>query len=329
MRQKVLITGASGFLGYHLIQSAIENGLEVYAAIRKNSDIKHLEGLPVQYLFLNYENEEDITQQLAAHQIYFIVHAAGVTKAIHQDEYNQINAGYTLNLARAAEKLGSNFKKMVFISSLAAIGPLPDQNNKLLDDTFPNPVTAYGRSKLLAEKGLAGVNLPVIILRPTAVYGPRDKDIFILLKTLNSGFDPYIGNFIQQLSFVHAGDVADVAVKSLLINETTGSYNITDGNSYNRYQFSDIAREILKKKAFRFHLPMPLVRSLAFVLETTNGWIKKPSVLSREKLHELAAKNWICDISKAKKELGFSPKFDLQMGLENSIAWYTKNNWLK
>ena len=329
MRQRVLITGASGFLGYHLIQSAIENGLEVYAAVRKNSDIKHLEGLPVHYLFLNYEDEEDITRQLTAHQIDFIIHAAGVTKALRQEVYNQINAGYTLKLARAAEKLGSNFKKMVFISSLAAIGPLPEQHLKILEENFPNPVTAYGRSKLLAERGLAGINLPVIILRPTAVYGPRDKDIFILLKTLNLGFDPYIGNFIQQLSFVHARDVADVAIKSLLINEANGSYNITDGKSYNRYQLSDIARKILKKKAIRFHLPMPIVRSLAFVLETTNGWLKKPSILSREKLHELAAKNWICDISKAKKELNFSPKFDLQTGLEDSIAWYTKNNWLK
>jgi len=329
MSQKVLITGASGFLGYHIIQSAIENGLEVYAAVRKNSDIKHLEGLPVLYLFLNYEDEEDIAQQIVAHQIDFIIHAAGVTKAIRQDIYNKVNAGYTLNLARAAKKSGRNFKKMVFISSLAAIGPLPEHHHKIVEDSFPNPVTAYGRSKLLAEKGLADIDLPVVILRPTAVYGPRDKDIFIMLKTLNSGFDPYIGNFIQELSFVHARDVADIAVKSLLLNEATGIYNITDGNSYNRYQLSDITKRILKKKALRFHLPMPMVRSLAFVLETTNGWLKKPSVLSREKLHELAAKNWICDISKAKRELDFLPKFDLQTGLEDSIAWYTKNNWLK
>ncbi len=329
MRQKVLITGASGFLGYHLIKSAIENGLEVYAAVRKNSDIKHLEGLPVHYLFLNYEDEDAITEQLTAHHIDFIVHAAGVTKAIRQDIYNQINAGYTLNLARAAEKLGSQLKKMVFISSLAAIGPLQEQHYQLREDTLPNPVTAYGRSKLLAEKGLVDIDLPVIILRPTAVYGPRDKDIFILLKTLNSGLDPYIGNFIQQLSFVHARDVADVAVKSLIIKEAIGTYNITDGNCYNRYDLSDITRKILKKKAFRFHLPMAMVRSLAFVMETTNGWLKKPSVLSREKLHEIAAKNWICDVSKAKRELGFAPKFDLQKGLEDSIAWYTKNHWLK
>jgi nucleoside-diphosphate-sugar epimerase len=175
--------------------------------------------------------------------------------------------------------------------------------------------------------GLAAIELPVTILRPTAIYGPRDKDIFILLKTIKQGLDPYIGNFEQQLSFVHAWDVADVAVKSLFVSEANGVYNITDGNCYTRYQLSDITKLILNKKAMRFHLPMPIIKSLAYLVETTNGWLKKPSVLNREKLHELAAKNWICDISKAKKELDFAPKFNLQTGLEDSIKWYTTNKW--
>ncbi len=149
-----------------------------------------------------------------------------------------------------------------------------------------------------------------------------------MIKTVNRGLDPYMGKFIQQLSFVHAKDVADVAVKSLFINDASGIYNITDGNSYNRYQFADILKILLNKKALRFHIPMPLIRSLAFFLETTNGWLKKPSVINREKLNELAAKNWICDISKAKKELGYTPEFDLQSGLEDAITWYTKNKWL-
>lgn len=328
MSGKVLITGASGFLGYHIINAAIEKGLDVYAAVRKSSDVEHLKGLPVQYLFLNYDDEEDITRQLAENKIDYIIHAAGVTKAIKQEVYNHINATYTLNLAKAAEKLGGNFKKMVFISSLAALGPLVDDKKKITEETPPNPVTAYGRSKLLAEKYLTETAIPATILRPTAIYGPRDRDIFLLVKTVSRGFDPYIGKMLQQLSFVHAKDVADVAVRSLFIINALGTYNITDGNSYNRYEFSDITKILLKRKAFRFHIPMPLVRSLAFFLETTNGWLKKPSVINREKLHELAAKNWICDISKARKELAFAPKFNLQTGLEDSLAWYVENKWI-
>lgn len=328
MSDHVLVTGASGFLGYHIVNAAIEKGLIVYAAVRKNSNIKHLEDLPVRYLYLDYENVDETAKQLREHSIKYIIHAAGITKAIRQDTYDYINATYTLNLAKAAEKSGDQFSKFVFISSLAAVGPLTEPSATITETTAPRPVTAYGRSKLLAEQHLSGVAISSTILRPTAIYGPRDKDIFILVKTVNKGFDPYIGKFDQLLSFVHAKDVAELAVQSLFIPEASGVYNVTDGNSYNRYQFSDIIKTILKKTAFRFHIPMPIVRTLAFVLETTNGWLKKPSVLSREKLHELAAKNWICDISKAKKELRYSPKFDLQTGLEDSIAWYSKNKWI-
>ncbi|MEO6231989.1 MAG: NAD(P)-dependent oxidoreductase [Ferruginibacter sp.] len=328
MSEHVLITGASGFLGYHIVKAAVEKGLVVFAAVRTNSVIEQLKDLPIHYLHLDYEDVPGLSRHLIENNIKYIIHAAGITKAIKQDAYNHINATYTLNLANAAKTLPEGLTKMVFISSLAAVGPLSDVKEKITESTTPNPVTAYGRSKLLAEEYLANTGIPYTILRPTAIYGPRDKDIFIMVKTISKRLDPYIGNFLQCLSFVHAADVANVAIDALLINEATGIYNITDGNSYNRYQFSDITKKILNKKAFRFHIPMPLVKSLAFVLETTNGWLKKPSVLSREKLPELAAKNWICDIEKAKLDLRYMPKFNLQNGLEDSIKWYTKNKWI-
>ena len=328
MSEKVLITGASGFLGYHIINAALEQGLNVYAAVRKNSEIEHLKELPIQYLYLDYDDVDDLKRQLSENKIAYIIHAAGITKAIRQETYNYINATYTLNLAQAAKNSGIGFKKFVFISSLAAVGPLATENGLITEATAPNPVTAYGRSKLLAENYLSGVAIPSVVLRPTAVYGPRDKNIFILIKSVSKGLDPYMGNISQQLSFVHARDVADLAVAALFKENAVGIYNVTDGKSYNRYQFSDIIKKILKRKAFRFHIPMPLVRGLAYFLETTNGWLKKPSVLSREKLLELAAKNWICDIEKARVELGYSPKYDLQSGLEDSIAWYSKNKWI-
>lgn len=327
MSERVVITGASGFLGYHLINAAIDKGLEVYAAVRKSSVLKHLDGLSVNYLELDYSNESAMAKVLADNQINYIIHAAGVTKAIKQEDYNAVNATFTVNLAKAAQQSGSSFKKMVFISSLAAVGPLTNNDSQLTEASKPNPVTAYGRSKLLAEEGLKAIDIPVTILRPTAVYGPRDKDIFIMLKTVSRGFDPYIGKIDQRLSFVHARDVADLAVQALFINNN-GTYNISDGNSYDRYRFSDITKNLLKKKALRFHLPISLVKALAWFLETTNGWLKKPAVINREKLHELAAVNWICDISNAKKDLQYQPKFDLQSGLEDSITWYHDNKWL-
>ena len=328
MKDKVLITGASGFLGYHLIQKAIAANFEVFAAVRKNSNIEHLSKFPLKYLYLNYEDPEQMSRLIAENKIDFIIHSAGVTKAIRQEVYDQVNAGYTINLAKAAENSGDICKKIVFISSLAAVGPLNDGQQKITEQTHPRPVTAYGRSKLLAENQLASISIPTTILRPTAIYGPRDKDIFIMLKTISNGMDPYIGKIVQELSFVHAEDVAVAAIQSLTIKNALGIYHITDGNSYNRYEFSDISKSILNRKAFRFHIPMPLVKSLAFFLEKVNGWLNKPSVISREKLHELAAINWICDITKANKDLNFIPKYNLQTGLEDTISWYKKNKWL-
>ncbi len=328
MKDKVLITGASGFLGYHLIQTAIKADFEVFAAVRKNSNIEHLSEFPLKYLYLNYEDPEQMSRLIAENKIDYIIHSAGVTKAIRQEVYDQVNADYTINLAKAAENSGGICKKIVFISSLAAVGPLNDGHQIITEKTLPQPVTAYGRSKLLAENQLASISIPTTILRPTAIYGPRDKDIFIMLKTISNGMDPYIGKIVQQLSFVHANDVALAAVQSLKIKNALGIYHITDGNSYNRYEFADIAKSILNRKTFRFHLPMPLVKSLAFFLEKVNGWLNKPSVINREKLHELAAINWVCDINKANKDLNFIPKYNLQTGLEDTISWYKKNKWL-
>ena len=324
MTERVLITGASGFLGYHIILSALDKKMEVFAAVRKTSDIKHLKDLPLTYVYLNFESIGEMQELINKYKINYIIHAAGATKALNQVDYNTINATYSINLAKAASLSSTYFKKLVFISSLAACGPSTSATDCINELISPKPLTAYGRSKLLAEIELSKLPLPLVILRPTAIYGPRDKDIFIILKTINKGLDPYLGKILQQLSFVHAHDVAAVAVQSLILNKV-GTYVITDGNSYSRYTFADIAKNILRKKAIRFHIPMALVKILAGSLEITNGWIKKTTVINREKLLELAARNWSCDISKAKDELNFKPIYNLENGLINSIEWYQLN----
>ena len=191
MRQKVLITGASGFVGFHLIEAALAKDLDVYAAVRKSSDIKHLAPYNIKYTYLDFTNAASMEKELKENNYDFIIHAAGTTKAKNQDEYNKVNALYTVNLAAAAANTG--LQKMIFVSSLAALGPLTQTNKLITETTEPAPVTAYGKSKLLAEKQLKNIDLPLIVLRPTGVYGSREKDIFIILRTFSKGFEPYIG----------------------------------------------------------------------------------------------------------------------------------------
>lgn len=330
MKQKVLITGASGFVGFHLIEAALAKGLEVFAAVRKSSDIEHLTSYNIKYTHLDFSNVDSLTQNINENNYDFIIHAAGTTKAKNEEEYNRVNAAYAANLARAAAvKKDRPLQKIVFISSLAAIGPLTQTNHLITEDCIPSPVTAYGKSKLLAEQQLKDVHLPLIILRPTAVYGSRDKDIYIILKTFSKGFEPYIGKKDQQLSFVYSKDLASISVDSLFTHDRANdTYNITDGNCYTRYEMANITKDVLNKNTFKIHLPLAAVKALALLLEKTFGMFDKTPALNVEKLNELTAVNWCCDIEKARKYLNFQPAYNLETGLKEALGWYRQNKWL-
>jgi UDP-glucose 4-epimerase len=328
MSDRVLITGASGFVGYHLVEQALKNHLEIFAAVRKSSQIAHLEPLNIQYTDLDFSNVDALVKELEEKQYTYIIHAAGVTAAKTED-YNKINAGYAYNLALAATKANITLKKFIFISSLAALGPLHDIGDLINEHTPPRPVTAYGRSKLLAEEKLASLSsLPLITLRPTAVYGPRDKDILIILKQFSKGFEPYIGHIDQRLSFIYVSDLAKIAVTALFSPVTNKTYNLSDGKSYDRYALANFTKQILNKKTFKIHLPTILIKALAGLLEKVYVYSSKTPALNIEKLSELNAVNWICSIEKITKDLNYLPEYDLKKGLTETFAWYKKNNWL-
>lgn len=328
MKDRVLITGASGFVGYHLVEEALRNNLEVYAAVRKSSQIDHLKDLNINYIYADFSNQSSLTKALEDNQINYIIHAAGVTKARSQSEYELINAKYTLNLANAALEAKTELKKFVFISSLAAVGPLVSINGIITEANEPHPVTAYGRSKLLAEQQLQQLKgLNYTILRPTAVYGPRDKDIFIFFKQVVKGIEPYIGNTAQKLSFIYVTDLAKASVKALFSGQNK-AYNLSDGNFYNRYELGDITKRVLKLKALKFHLPVNFVKVIAVIAEKVSSLSNKASALNVEKLNELTAVNWNCDIEQAKYDMGFRPEYDLNAGLTETLTWYRAQKWL-
>jgi UDP-glucose 4-epimerase len=327
MKEAVLITGASGFLGFHIIEAALKKDLDVYVAVRKSSDVAHLKQLPISFVYPNFLDIDGLKADIELNKYSYIIHAAGVTKAKNQAAYDLVNATYTINLAKAAALSVNKIKKFVFISSLAAIGPLDTLTETIDENTLPRPVTAYGRSKLLAETQLNAINIPTVILRPTAVYGPREKDIFIVFKMIKKGFEMYMGNIAQQLSFIYATDIAALAVSSLF-SEHTGAYNISDGNNYDRYALAKYIKKYLSKKTLKLQLPHPIIKVLAISSEISFKLMNKVPALNNEKLKELMAINWICSIEKAKTELGFNPVYNLETGVKESVAWYQKVKWL-
>ena len=329
MKKRVLITGASGFVGYHLIAAALASNLEVYAAVRPTSNISHLSEFDIQYTHLDFSNPELLSQELADKKYSYIIHASGITKAKTKAEYDEVNAGYTKNLALAALSLGSSLEKFVFVSSLAAMGPLKDISGTIQDNSPAHPVTNYGASKLLAEKYLAEIKgLPLIVIRPTAVYGPREKDIFILLQTISKGLEPHIGSFDQQISFIYVKDLARIIVDSLFSDVTNRQYNVSDGGTYNRYALAEGVKKAMHKKTWKFHLPVFAVSALASLMETIYKNSAAAPTLNKEKMNELTAVNWACSIANVKKDLGFNPRYNLESGLAETIDWYKTNKWL-
>lgn len=330
MKEKVLITGASGFIGFHLIEAALRSGLTVYAGVRPGSDVSHLKGYDVEYCEMEYGSQELLTKQLAATGCTYIIHAAGATRAGSQQAYDTINAEYAFNLASAAlEGLGNQLARFVLVSSLAALGPSGSRDTLITEDVMPAPVTAYGRSKLLAEQKLRALpSLPLVVLRPTAVYGPRERDIFIMLRSINRGIEAYIGRTEQQLSFIYVKDLASVIINSLFSGLSKETFNISDGRSYHQYELANISKQLLRQKTIRLHLPYGMIKGIAFTLERLYGWRGKTPVLNREKLHELTAANWQCSIEKARTQLGFCPQYSLEQGLRETLQWYHQHKWL-
>jgi nucleoside-diphosphate-sugar epimerase len=230
----------------------------------------------------------------------------------------------------AAMAANMPLEKFVFISSLAAMGPISfDAPGGIVENSLQSPVTNYGRSKKLAEQYLKEVEgLPLMAFRPTAVYGPREKDIFIMFKTLKNRFEPYIGAQPQRLSFIYVKDLAEVVVRGMQQPGKYNTYNVSDGNSYTRYELAAITKAFLNIRTLKVHLPLPIVQVIVKGLERIYARRKGVPTLNYEKLEELKAPNWDCSIELIKKELGFTPRYGLNAGIKETLEWYKANRWL-
>jgi nucleoside-diphosphate-sugar epimerase len=328
MKGKLLITGASGFLGYHLIEAALLQEYEVYAGVRKSSLTKHLVNDRVTLVEMDLSDTSSLKNMLEQYGITHIIHAAALTKAKTESDYNFANALLTRNLAIAATEAHTGIKKFVFISSLAAMGPSAN-GEPVKEDDMPRPLTWYGKSKLLAEKYLREINnLPFIGLRPTAVYGPREKDLLLLIKSVNKGIEVYIGGGEQKLSFVYVKDLATLSVKSLSSKIIGEFYNISDGKVYNRYAFADAAKKETHKKTIRLQLPLALIKTMAAAMDALYKKSRNTPVLNKDKVKELTATDWSCSITKSQRDLDYLPSYDLESGMAETVQWYKANNWI-
>ena len=281
---------------------------------------------------LDFENVDILTQQLIEHNFDYFIHNAGVTKTPSKETYFKVNAEYLYNIIQAIEKSEISLKKLTFISSLAAYGPAEYTDSGIvMESGKPHPVTNYGRSKLKAEQYLKEQqDIPYVIIRPTAVYGPREKDLFTVYQLLNRGLDLSVGLQDQNLTFIYVKDLVRVILDSTLAHKKNVAYFATDlavhtSTSYNKA----IKKALGDRLALKIKLPITVVKVIGLVSEKVGGLFGTYPALNVEKVNELEANSWICDTEPLVNDLNYKPEYDLERGLEECIAWYKENNWLK
>ena len=331
MEGSILITGASGFIGSFIVEEALSRGFEVWAAVRKSSSHQFLKDERIHFIELNLSSQEALHQQLAGHQFDYVVHAAGVTKCLDKRDFFRINTEGTKHLVSALLALRMPLRRFVYISSLSIMGAIREQQpyEEIRESDTPRPNTAYGESKLLAEQWLDTQPIPYIILRPTGVYGPRERDYFMMAKSIQSHTDFAVGFQQQDITFVYVSDVVQAVFLALEKGKTGRRYFLSDGEVYQSAAFSNyIRRELGNPWWIRITAPLWLLRVITFVGEYVGRLTGKVTALNNDKYYIMRQRNWRCDITPARQELGYEPQVKLEEGVRRSIKWYRENGWL-
>ena len=336
MEKKVLVTGASGFIGSFLIEGALERGMQTWAGIRKTSSKRYLQDKRIRFAELNFGNKETLKAQLAAHKREhagwdYIIHCAGVTKCLHKEDFDKGNYQATVHFVEALKELDMVPERFIYISSLSIFGPIHEDTYEPIsekDEAQPN--TAYGVSKLKSEKYLQSlVDFPYVIYRPTGVYGPRERDYFLMAQSVKQHVDFAAGFKRQDITFIYVKDLVQAVYLGTKPEALRRAYFVSDGEVYESRTFSDlIQKELGVSWLLRIKCPLILLKCLSLLAEFGAKCVGKTSTLNRDKYNIMKQRNWQCDITPLVKELGYQPEYLLDRGVKEIIAWYKKEKWL-
>lgn len=332
---KILITGASGFIGSHMVEQAVRLGHRVWAAVRPTSNRKYLADEHIHLITLDYTNGEILRGQLQKFAREYgcwdvVIHCAGATRCLRHSDFYTINYEGTRLLADSLVALDIVPRQFIFISSLGTYGPIHETQpyQPIRDVDTPSPNTYYGSSKLKAEEYLMNLSeFPYLIFRPTGVYGPRDKDYQILINGIRRHTELALGFRQQKITFVYVKDLVQAVFLAIAKGVTQRAYFVTDGSVYTSHDFGRIVREELGRPfVLRITLPLWMGRIAALLCDGIASLTQRSLTFNSDKYRILSQRNWTCDIRPLINELGYCPQYNLERGLAETIRNYASGS---
>lgn len=334
--KRVLVIGAGGFTGGFIVEEGLRRGYEVWAGVREGTSRRYLADPRLKFAVLDYEDADSLKESLrkaledSGDRWDYIVYNLGATKCLNFSDFNRINHDYLQWFTDALKDLNAVPDKLLFISSLSVMGPGDERSyTPFTERMAASPNTRYGTSKLKAELSLQASGIPYIIFRATGIYGPREKDYFLMFKSIKSGVDFSVGLRKQELTFIYVKDLADAIYDALEKSVTGRIYLISEPRSYTQKEFRKIAADRLGKRlVVPIKAPLWVLKAVCSVSGRIGRIKGRPMTLNPDKYRIMKQRNWRVDTTGAKEGFGFEACTDLKKGVDESIQWYKDNKWL-
>ncbi|MBI4363959.1 MAG: NAD-dependent epimerase/dehydratase family protein [Candidatus Latescibacteria bacterium] len=322
-----LVTGASGFLGSHIVDELLRRGVRVRCLLRSTSSRRWLEGKPVEYAEGDVRDLSHL--DAAVRGAHYIVHAAALTHARTAAEFHEANARGTENIVAAAIRAGDGLQRFAYVSSQAAAGPSVD-GAPVTEETTPRPVSPYGRSKLDGEAAVARAagRIPVVTIRPPTVYGPREQSLYKYFRSVRFHFRPIPGKS-RRFSIAYATDTARAIWEGMTRDRAVGEIYFLGGPDVTDYdEMGNAIVRAMKTWAIRVRIPVAALLAGALLGEMVGAVTRRAPYFSRDKFREITAGEWLVSSAKIRSQLGWTPEVSLEEGARLTAAWYREAGWV-
>ena len=322
-----LVTGGTGFIGSHVVELLLKRGWEVVCPVRNLSSRRNLEGIAANVI--PYDEMETVLRNIS--EPYYVIHMAGATRALDYSGYHEANVRLTKRLLEAIRGSGnsSKLRRFVLVSSQAAAGPSRDSRTYRVESDSPEPVSLYGRSKLDAEQVTLAAGLPVTIIRPSTVFGPRDADVLGVFRCARLRFAPCIAGPDRWVSIIYVEDLAEGIVSASLSAEAEGeTYFMSNPDPVVWREFALQVARLMGYRAAALPVPVAIMRLAARAGDLTSRIRDVPSLLRSDKLQDVVQLAWLCSSEKAYSQLNWLPRVSLDEAIKRTALWYRDRGWL-